>query len=445
MTDKYTLLKEKKQSKFDTFLCHNSKDKAEVMELFNDLLDVGILAWIDEKELEAGSRIISKIEKAVKQIPSVVIVLGDHGQGIFQKLEYETFIDAMIYDKKKIVPVTLKNCSNEPDIPSFLKPLVRLDFRNTNKDNLGELYKGIVGKDLLHVKVFIAEVNTPLEKDRTRLKKFLQQFRVKILPEESNFRDPARIDKAIEDCLNQTDFFVQILDHYEWKMPGGSYDGCLVEAQFNCAKRKLHKNRIFRWASTDIYEKITKADSERLLTGRFEDFKYRIRDEAQKLLNYKSEKVESSESNHFRIRPKVFVRRVENDSDLAKDIFTKLMHRYNKEPKIKIRYLSKFKNTEQREKFLRSMIETCSVLIIIYANSDAVWVDNTLDESEELKFIVHRNTLPILILKHPADKDDGWMHEDDSTKFVTYSRESADNDIKNLIKEIDTILESSNG
>ncbi len=445
MTDKYTLLKEKKQGRFDTFLCHNSKNKAEVMELFNDLLDVGILAWIDEKELESGARIIPKIETAIEQIPTSVVVLGDHGQGTFQKIEYETFIHNMIYENKKVIPVILKKCQTDPDVLGFLKPLARLDFRNTKQDNIGKLYKGITGKDLLRAKVFIAEVNSPLEEDRTRLKDFLEQFRIKILPEKSNFKDHKKIEKSIEDCLEQADLFVQILDQYEWRIPGGIYDGCLVEAQFNCAKRKLPKDRIFQWTSTDSYDQIATSDNERLITGRFEELKCKIRDEAQKLLDEASEKLESFHFSHFKKRPKLFVRRIEDDSGLAKEIFTKLMKKYNKEPKIKINYLSKFNNTEQREKFLRSMMEKCSVLILIYANSDAAWVNDKLDESDELKDILNRDTLPILILKHPAEKEDDWLQADDYTKFIPYGKDTADHDIDTLMDEIDTILESTHG
>jgi hypothetical protein len=445
MTDKYSILKERKKGRFDTFLCHNSKDKAEVMELFNELLDVGILAWIDQKELEAGSRITHEIEEALKKIPSAVVVLGEHGQGIFQEREYENIVRGLIYESKKVVPVILKNCLADPDIPGLLGTLVSVDFRDYEQDNLAKLYKGITGKDLLKPKVFIAEVHGPLEKDRNILKEFLKQFKIKTLPEKSNFNDPKKIDKSIEDCLEQADLFVQILDKYEWKLPGEIYNGCLVKAQYNAAIRKLTKNKIFRWTSTDHYPQITEDDTETIRTGRFEDFKYEIRDEAEKLLENAIE-LEYRQRNPLRIRPKIFVRRVEADSELAKDIFSKLSKRYNREPSIKIRYLTKFNDTDQKEKFLRKMIKTCAVQIIIYANSGADWVDEKVDESDFISSAVKRETLlPIRIIKHPEDKEADWMQEDDYIKFIAYTKDEQMRDIDALIREIDTILESNCG
>ena len=42
------------EDQFDVFLCHNSKDKPEVIEIAHELTRQGIKPWLDKWELRPG-------------------------------------------------------------------------------------------------------------------------------------------------------------------------------------------------------------------------------------------------------------------------------------------------------------------------------------------------------------------------------------------------------
>ena len=416
-----------KGNKFDTFLCHNSKDKEEVHELLTDLLDTGILPWIDDEEILGGMDIVGSIDDAIRKIHSAIIFIGPFGRGPFQKKEYSAL---MMTEGKKIIPVISKECKKDPEIPPLLKAKRWIDLRNHSHDNIGELYKEITGENLSRPKVFVAEVGERLEEEYNALKSFLRQFGIIVLPEKTNLKKPDKIEASIERCLEHSDVFVQLLDEYEWKFPGTNL--CLVKVQFEWAKKKLKKEKIFQWISPEKYKENKIQDTERVHSCRFEEFKYLVRNEALHFVKENHKKVSKT-------RSKLFVRRGKEDSELAKEIFTTLQERYQGEPKISIRYLAEFDSAKEREDYLKKMIKECSILIILYAKSKASWVEDEVDDSFNLQIEVRRDKLPILILKHPADKEE-WVLDEDIT-YVPYN-EATDIDI--LISLISTILNKDN-
>lgn len=432
MKEKYNALKNKKNNRFDTFLCHNSKDKSEVLELLDDLVDVEILPWLDVYEVGAGDSLVDVIGRAFEAAPSTVIVLGEQGFGPFQEEEYKNLMHGKIYNQKKIIPVILKNTIT-PDIPNFLNDTHRIDFREEGQDNLGKLYKSITGQELVRPRVFVAEVNpdTPLDAKRNELENFLRQFKITVLPQNSNLSDPNKVEKRIEDCLGRTDVFAQLLNAYGWLYPGTKK--CLVQTQFACAQRLLEKEKIFLWCAPEEFENIQLEDNTRVTTCRFEDFKYQIRDAAL-------QSVTREKGKTAKIKPKLFVRRDKADSELTQNIFRLLQKEYKKEPKVTVRYLRDFENSKEREEYLQKMIKECAITIIVYARCPVTWADRELDDSVHLQILLKRDRLPILIIKHPADKKE-WV-QDEAVTYVTYNDET---DIKNLIDTIDKMLESANG
>jgi hypothetical protein len=54
--------------RFDVFICHASEDRAAVADpLARELKAKGILAWIDNAELQLGDRLWRKIDEGLSQ------------------------------------------------------------------------------------------------------------------------------------------------------------------------------------------------------------------------------------------------------------------------------------------------------------------------------------------------------------------------------------------
>lgn len=74
---------------FDVFLSHNSKDKPAVRELGEALKARGLKVWIDESSLLPGSRWIPALEKAIKTVKVMAVLVGKSGFGPWEQTEYE--------------------------------------------------------------------------------------------------------------------------------------------------------------------------------------------------------------------------------------------------------------------------------------------------------------------------------------------------------------------
>ena len=130
-------------NEFDIFLCHNSEDKPFVKRIGLDLIQKGILPWIDEWEMSGGERWQAVLEEKINDIPSVAIFVGD-GLGPWQKFEMEGFISQSASRGCKIIPVLLPNYNGNDKFPTFLDLNQKVDFRKNDYDQaLRLLIRGI--------------------------------------------------------------------------------------------------------------------------------------------------------------------------------------------------------------------------------------------------------------------------------------------------------------
>ena len=91
---------------YDVFLSYSSKDKPWVSEFVSALRTGGVQAWFDVADIAPGERWQEKIQEALRESGTLVIVLSPNS------IESPwTFFElgAAVADKKKIIPVLLED------------------------------------------------------------------------------------------------------------------------------------------------------------------------------------------------------------------------------------------------------------------------------------------------------------------------------------------------
>jgi WD40 repeat protein len=146
---------------FDVFLCHNSKDKAFVREVCQQLKGRGILPWVDEEQIRPGQSWQRVLESDIKRIKCAAVFVGASGVGPWQSQEIQAFLQEFVSRKRSVIPVILPYDSLDSGlgvrgaprrrvkVPIFLKNLQWVDFRDEESRPFDRLVWGITG-----VKVF---------------------------------------------------------------------------------------------------------------------------------------------------------------------------------------------------------------------------------------------------------------------------------------------------
>ena len=142
-----SVLREKiEANEFDVFLCHNSKDKAEVKKIGEWLKEKGILPWLDVWELRPGLPWQHLLEKQIGQIRSVAVSVGKDGIGPWEQMELEAFLREFVKRGCPVIPVLLPDAPKEPQLPIFLAGMTWVDFRKRDPDPIESLIWGITGE-----------------------------------------------------------------------------------------------------------------------------------------------------------------------------------------------------------------------------------------------------------------------------------------------------------
>jgi hypothetical protein len=134
------------QQDFDVFLCHNSRDKAEVKAVALRLMERRIKPWLDEWELRPGLRWQLALEEQVRQVKSAAVFVGAEGLGPWQSEEIGAFLSACVERGIPVIPVLLPTAPSQPDLPVFLAARMWVDFRKEQPEPLAQLVFGITGQ-----------------------------------------------------------------------------------------------------------------------------------------------------------------------------------------------------------------------------------------------------------------------------------------------------------
>jgi hypothetical protein len=125
--------------------CHNSQDKAEVIEIAQQLQKRGLKPWLDVWELRPGLSWQELLEEQIAQIKSAAVFIGSSGLGPWQKREMRAFLSEFVDRNCPVVPVLLKSAPQKPKLPIFLKSMTWCDFKSEYSDPMEQLIWGITG------------------------------------------------------------------------------------------------------------------------------------------------------------------------------------------------------------------------------------------------------------------------------------------------------------
>ena len=142
-----TLLKGKIETNdFDVFLCHNSKDKTQIIAIAERLKERGVLPWLDIWEIRPGMRWQKELQRNIRTIKSAAVFIGPRGAGPWQELEVESLLQEIARRKRPIIPVILEGRRGVPRLPAFLSSWHMVDMRRPVPDPFEQLLWGITGE-----------------------------------------------------------------------------------------------------------------------------------------------------------------------------------------------------------------------------------------------------------------------------------------------------------
>ena len=136
------------------FVSHSSKDRDFVLRLASDLrVREGIDAWLDRWEISPGDRIPERIEEAISEAETFIIVLSpDSVNSRWVEYERQAWLTIQIDEEKRaqeesrsptrrLIPVLYRDCSK----PAFLQPIQHVEITDQNyEDGFTQLVKAIL-------------------------------------------------------------------------------------------------------------------------------------------------------------------------------------------------------------------------------------------------------------------------------------------------------------
>lgn len=130
---------------FDVFLCHNVADKPAVAQIGRQLMQHGVLPWLDEWELRPGLPWQRLLEDQINTIRTAAVFVGPGGIGPWQRHELDGFLREFNTRGCPVIPVLLPSAGPAPELPLFLRGITWVDFRALTPDPIAQLLWGITG------------------------------------------------------------------------------------------------------------------------------------------------------------------------------------------------------------------------------------------------------------------------------------------------------------
>ena len=229
------------EKSYDVFLCHNSKDKPEVRQVYYALKSRGFTPWIDEVDLSAGDRWREKIEDSLERAGTAAVFVGkDNGR--IQARETDICIDLESKGRLKIIPVILPGCDDDSEIDAFLRTYTWVDFRKTSPDPLDQLCKGICEVEHSEQPTIAVAPSIALKK-RSRLIIYAQSAGLSVPRAGIYPTDAEQAAQAFADDLEESDVVVRIKPNETTTMQreGNNRIKSLLETY-------PHQNRVLSWS-----------------------------------------------------------------------------------------------------------------------------------------------------------------------------------------------------
>lgn len=131
---------------FDVFLCHNVKDKEIIRRLGHQLMELGLLPWLDEWELRPGLPWQRCLEAQISNIKAAAVFVGPDGIGPWMSQEIDAFLREFVRRNCPVIPVRLPGAPPSVSFPVFLNAMTWIDLAVKTPDPVDQLIWGITGR-----------------------------------------------------------------------------------------------------------------------------------------------------------------------------------------------------------------------------------------------------------------------------------------------------------
>jgi hypothetical protein len=122
-------------TRYDVFLCHNSKDKPAVLELALKLRESEIEPWLDKAELPGGVHWLKQAAQGMGACRSCAFFVGPNGLGQWQEAEVQIAIERHVKQGHfPVIPVILPG-ADEKCLPEYLNGYTWVAFPKTLNDD----------------------------------------------------------------------------------------------------------------------------------------------------------------------------------------------------------------------------------------------------------------------------------------------------------------------
>tara|TARA_R110002096_G_scaffold147220_16_gene306979 strand:- start:15538 stop:17166 length:1629 start_codon:yes stop_codon:yes gene_type:complete len=111
------------------FLSHNSNDKPIVRIFYQRLIDKGLDAWMDERNLKPCVRWVRELQKTIARCRGAIIFYGGSGLGKWHEEEIESLIIQKVERGLQLIAVLLPEAPRPLTLPPFLDSIQNIDIR----------------------------------------------------------------------------------------------------------------------------------------------------------------------------------------------------------------------------------------------------------------------------------------------------------------------------
>lgn len=141
-----TIAGKRQLKQFDVFMCHHTSDKPAVKLVANQLLDFGILPWLDEWDIPPGQPWLPAIEHEIERIPAAAVFFGGEETAPWRDLEIQALLRQFVKRRCSVIPVILPTYPKNalaPNLPLFLEGMQWIDLRIEEASQIERLAWGV--------------------------------------------------------------------------------------------------------------------------------------------------------------------------------------------------------------------------------------------------------------------------------------------------------------
>ncbi len=118
---------------FDLMISYSRKDEVPVLEIYNDMLNMGLRPWMDQKSQQPAAHFKKEIEQVIAEVRAVAIFWGGCSMGDVHAAEVEIITDLYIHKKIKNLFLAVLPGSENPEWGLFLNNIDYYDMRKSGE------------------------------------------------------------------------------------------------------------------------------------------------------------------------------------------------------------------------------------------------------------------------------------------------------------------------